>query len=134
MCVDLDPANGSRYPDVKLRPFDSVHQSRWNHPLGSLSVGSPNPSFAGLDTNLPATAGETVPQIGGFAVPFYRVRLKNGIDEPKRIYSANDGDQALLYWSGHLSLEEASQRLGMSVDQYRDMFIIEETSSPSTSR
>ena len=25
MCVSLNPANGSRYPDVKLRLVDSVH-------------------------------------------------------------------------------------------------------------
>jgi hypothetical protein len=68
----------------------------------------------------------------GVALPFYRVRLKNGIDEPKRIYPANDRDHALLLWSGHQSLEEASQRLGLSVEQYSDMFIVEETSAPPT--
>ena len=63
--------------------------------------------------------------IFGGAVPLYWVRLVNGIDRPKRIYSANDPDHALLQWSGHPSLEEASQRLGLTVDEYRAMFIVD---------
>jgi hypothetical protein len=65
-------------------------------------------------------------------VPLYWVRLVNGIDRPRRIYSANDPDHALLQWSGHPSLEEASQRLGLTVDEYRAMFIVEETAASSS--
>jgi hypothetical protein len=70
--------------------------------------------------------------IFGGAVPLYWVRLVNGIDRPKRIYSANDPDHALLQWSGHRSLEEASQGLGLTVGEYRAMFIVEETAAPSS--
>ena len=70
--------------------------------------------------------------IFGGAVPLYWVRLVNGIDRPKRIYSANDPDHALLQWSGYPSLEEASQRLGLTVGEYRAMFIVEETAARSS--